>query len=297
MDNIRSILVATDLGAPSDVVMRGAAALAQLVGAELHVLHTYEFQSAPYASDDAPHTFPERIEQIRTTLDEQIVRTLHRQSVASREIMIYVAYKAILERARVVSADLIVIGRHRQGAKGPAFLGSTADRVVRDAKVPCLIIHDPLDVPLRRVLVPIDLSEPAIHALDVALNWSAALSPAGSTPEVIVMHVIPRVYDASDVPFDSSSIDSRIHDEVEAGQMRAEAPASVEVREEVRWADDPAQEILAFIEQEQIDLVVLGTHGHGPIKRALIGSVASGVARAAECPVLLVPPAMWKEES
>ncbi|HEY0670816.1 MAG TPA: universal stress protein [Longimicrobiales bacterium] len=297
MDNIRSILVATDLGAASNEVMRASSALANLAGAELHVLHTYEFQSAPYGGVVAPHTFQERIDQIRTTLDEQIARTMRGQDVASREIMIYVAYKAILERARVVSADLIVIGRHRQGVKGPAFLGSTADRVVRDAKVPCLIIHDPLDVPLRRVLVPIDLSEPAIHALDIALNWSAALSPAGSTPEVIVMHVIPRVYDAGDVPFDSSSIDARIHDEVEAGQMRAEAPESVAVREEVRWADDPTQEILAFIEQEQIDLVVLGTHGHGPIKRALIGSVASGVARAAECPVLLVPPAMWKEES
>ena len=40
---------------------------------------------------------------------------------------------------------------------------------------------------------------------------------------------------------------------------------------------------------------MLGTHGHGALARALIGSVSSAVARRAECPVLLVPPRYWQE--
>jgi nucleotide-binding universal stress UspA family protein len=38
---------------------------------------------------------------------------------------------------------------------------------------------------------------------------------------------------------------------------------------------------------------VLATHGYGAVRRALIGSVASHVVRAAPCSVLLVPPALW----
>ncbi|HEU0078622.1 MAG TPA: universal stress protein [Longimicrobiaceae bacterium] len=39
--------------------------------------------------------------------------------------------------------------------------------------------------------------------------------------------------------------------------------------------------------------LVLDTHGHGALRRALVGSIASAVARGAGCPVLLVPPALW----
>src|SRR5690606_15872693 len=97
--------------------------------------------------------------------------------VASREVEIYVAHKAILDRAAAVEADLIVIGPHRRRAVGDAFLGSTADRVIRSAGAPCLVVRGPLSLPLRRVVVPIDLSEPAQRALDAALRWSDALRP------------------------------------------------------------------------------------------------------------------------
>ena len=55
-------------------------------------------------------------------------------------------------------------------------------------------------------------------------------------------------------------------------------------------------EIVRHLEASGADLVALGTHGPGLLKRALIGSVASGVARRAPCPVLLVPPELWQEE-
>ena len=289
METIERILVSTDLGSSSDTVMRAAAALAELTGAELHVLHTYEFNAAPYGDVPAT-TFQARIAQIRKTLDEQIERTVPAKSnVASREVMIYVAFKAILERADAIGADLIVLGRHR-GAGAGGFLGGTADRVLREAKVPCLVVHDPLSAPLRRVLAPIDLSEPALHALEIATSWATSLAPAGEPAEIIALHVIPQVYSADDVPFDSAQLGARMHEEVEA-RSQGQTYQSLRFREEIIWADDAAAAILAFIEKEKVDMTVMGTHGHGAIKRALIGSVASGVARAAGCPVLLVPPA------
>ncbi len=290
MQTIKNILVSTDLGPTSDPVMRAAAALAELTGAGLHVLHTYEFNAAQYG-DVPAETFQERIAQIDQKLDEQIKRTLPAGSkVASREVMIYVAFKAILERADAVDADLIVVGRHRKDSTVNAFMGSTADRVLREAKVPCLVVHDPLSAPLRRVVVPIDLSEPALHALEIGTAWATSLAPAGEPAEIIALHVIPQVYSAGDVPFDSAQLGARMHQEVET-RGGGQAYQGLRFREEILWSDDATAAILDFIKQEQADMAVLGTHGHGAVKRALIGSVASGVARAAVCPVLLVPPA------
>ena len=295
MKNIQSILVGTDLTAASDHVVRSAAAVAALTGASLHVLHAFDFDATPYLGGSAqPLTFHTKIADAKRTLDEQIARSVGPSTtVASREVIIYIAFKAIQERAQLVNADLIVLGRHCRNTLGDAFLGGTADRVIRSVDVPCLIIRDPISLPLRRVVVPIDLSSPALGALDVALEWSVSLAPADGAPELIVLHVIPQVFNSADVPLDRRAIGSNVMRRIEAARARHTDLPSINVRQEVRWADAPADEIVRFAEDEKADMAVLGTHGRGAFKRALIGSVAAGVARSAGCPVLLVPPTMW----
>jgi K+-sensing histidine kinase KdpD len=51
----------------------------------------------------------------------------------------------------------------------------------------------------------------------------------------------------------------------------------------------PHVAILHYAKEQQVDLIVIGTHGHGPIRRFLLGSVAERVVRATRCPVLTVP--------
>src|SRR5690606_9777178 len=115
----------------------------------------------------------------------------------------------------------------------------------------------------------------------------------GERAEVAVVQVIPRGYETADLPFDRNVIEPALHQEVEKALERAGGVPDVDLREVLRWGDSPADEIVGMAGEERADLVVLGTHGRGAVTRALIGSVASGVARAAPCPVLLVPPALW----
>lgn len=272
--------------------MQAAGALAALTSASLHVLHAFDFESVPYRTESHhPLTFQVRIAEARQALDEQIERTVDSGvAVASREIVIYVAFKAIRERARIVKADVIVLGRHRRGRILDVFLGGTADRVIRSADVPCLIVHEPVSLPLRRVVVPVDLSTPGSKALDAALTWTALLGAHDTGAELVVLHVIPQVFDFADVPLGRAPIGPELKRQVEAASARVGPDPRTTVREEVRWADAPGDEILRFIQEEKAELAVLGTHGHGAFRRALIGSVAARVARSASCPVLLVPP-------
>ena len=292
MRSVKSILVATDASADSDDVMRTAAAIAALTGAELHAIHSFDFPVvSPTEEKRAGVTFADMVEAARKRLDEQVARTV-RQGVklSSCEVVVYVAHKAILEQAAAVKADIIVMGPHRGKPGTIPFLGSTADRVVRTADVPVLIARAPLSLPLRRVLVPLDLSEPALGALHLALEWQQSLPAADQdVQELVVLHVIPQVLDSGDL---EGVVGQDLHGEVRDTIADVAGAEHVHLREEVRWGDSPAAVINQVIVEEQVDLVVLGTHGYGLIKRALVGSVASAVARAAACPVLLIPPSL-----
>jgi Universal stress protein family len=52
-----------------------------------------------------------------------------------------------------------------------------------------------------------------------------------------------------------------------------------------------------YAAEGRADLVILATHGHGALKRALVGATAGTVVRNAPCPVLLVPPKLWRGEA
>ena len=50
----------------------------------------------------------------------------------------------------------------------------------------------------------------------------------------------------------------------------------------------PLVEIVRYAQEHSVDLIVMGTHGHGPVAHMLLGSVADNVIRRAPCPVLTV---------
>ena len=52
----------------------------------------------------------------------------------------------------------------------------------------------------------------------------------------------------------------------------------------------PFYEVIQLAETEGCQLIVMGTHGHGPLQHVLMGSVAEKVVRKARCPVLVVRP-------
>lgn len=288
---IRSILVASDLGPNSDVVLQAGAALAARVGAELHVMHAWDLQPVRYG-DAAPGTFDENLAAADATLAAQIARAAPAGvRVASRKVVIFVPHRAIVEHAAHVGADLIVVGRHRAIGGGGAFLGSTADKVVRSAPVSCLVVYEPLHLPVRTVIAPVDFSEPSRAALRQAVAWTIALHAADEPACLSVLHVANRPPEGDERLAETLRAELG-RDIRRAGEEAASADITCTI--ELRWAREAADEIVRYTEEVEGDLLIMGTHGYGALRRALIGSVASAVTRRAPCPILLVPPSIWR---
>lgn len=282
---IRAILAATDLGPASDPVVASAAAMARRAGAELHLVHALEIDNLPEL--DHP-TFPARIRQAEEQLADQARRAAGRVRPASMHVTNSAAHRAVEGQAAAVRAEMIVLGPHRGGEVGAHFMGTTAESVIKGAEVPVMVVRGALALPLARIGVPTDFSDPSRHALDLALRLAGPLFGVGEAGggELVVFHAAWSVEHQSAAA--RQELDSSLRTQVETALRRTST--SVPVRMEMAWGVSPTETVALYAEKQAMELLVMGTHGHTGLRRMIAGSVASGVARQAACSVLLVPP-------
>ena len=141
------------------------------------------------------------------------------------------------------------------------------------------------------VVAALDFSDSAADVLDAAL----ALAPPGDGGHVHLLHVVPDPAPAlwsDELPqlevgaLTSGWVEAAQRHLAEIVDTRRLDPARVTTGVVV---GQPAHEIARQAELRGADVVVLGSHGHGLVRRFLLGSVADKVLRQAPCAVLVVP--------
>ena len=130
-----------------------------------------------------------------------------------------------------------------------------------------------------RILVPIDFSPPS----DAALSYARRL--AGTFEAALhLLHIADATFFRAFVadPADrDTAVLNRLDDCLtDEDRQHFRAVTAVE------HADAPADEILRYAQLRDVDLIVMGTHGHKGMTHVLLGSVAEKVVRGATCPVL-----------
>jgi nucleotide-binding universal stress UspA family protein len=144
-------------------------------------------------------------------------------------------------------------------------------------------------IAIQNILVPTDFSE----AADVALAYAGGLAETfGSRIELL--HVVatpvlyPTVADTSAVTMAQviADVETSAREALQELGKKLGLPADrVTVRTSI---GTPVTEILDAITDDEIDLVVMGTHGRGMVEHLLLGSVAERVVRRSSVPVLTV---------
>lgn len=137
----------------------------------------------------------------------------------------------------------------------------------------------------RKILVAYDFSDIA----DDALAWAAQLSRERGD-EVVLLHVLvlapPAIAPDAVVPLTPPTAEER--EEVLRRLQEAARRHGISAAAEVVVGTNVGASIVARADELHADLVVLGTHGRGPVSRAILGSVADYVVRHANCPVVTV---------
>ncbi|MBW6503486.1 universal stress protein [bacterium] len=209
-------------------------------------------------------------------------------AAAASVVRVGMPYVEIIREARVRAADLIVLGRHGRRGIRDLFLGSTAERVIRNGSAPVLLVNGKPSRPYRRVLIALDLGDTSPATVELALR---AAGPG--VAEMSVLH-------ACAMPFQGfiasgltpAELDAYRRDSRTAGLSRLRRFLESLGDRGVRWrpivrSGDPRVEILREAEKSRADLIVLGTHGRTGVSHSLLGSVAQWVVRRAERDVLV----------
>lgn len=140
---------------------------------------------------------------------------------------------------------------------------------------------------IAKVLLPTDLSEYAAGAVPYAVEFARSFGAALHLLSVVDAHWVGPVVN---VEFPGQVEDTlQFHRQAAERGLRslADELSGVAVRTEV-LIGAPHVEIVRYARREEIDLIVLATHGRTGLAHALIGSVAEKVVQMAPCPVLTV---------
>lgn len=292
---IRSIVVGLELEVRDgpDPVLSTAKALADALEAELHVVHALE--SGPLEPPLHPNVAQE-VERAAEALDQQLEAFPGGGcDPDTRHVALGRAHRVLMERAEAMKADLLVLGPHRGVRLPTGGLGTTTDRLLRTAQVPCWIARGTLQLPLHKLATATDFSLRARPALDLALELAEDLggtddSAGAPRPELAVVYVEWPMTLRDDPDMEENELLPRIAEEVAASEERTGLEQSAVYHPRVVAGRDPSWGILSHITEESPGVTILGTHGRGAVARTLLGSVASVVARDSPGPVVLVPP-------
>jgi nucleotide-binding universal stress UspA family protein len=271
---LKTILVATDLDDSSIAALSTGKQLAESAGAKLHVVHV---SGTPGVTD-----------AVQAVLQEGGLRP----GDALVHIIDGEPGRAISALSDKIGADVIVLGPHRKQPRRERRhpFGSTTMEAVTTAAAPCLVLAQPLQLPLKCVVVGVDLSDTSRGALVIGLAWASALRAQARASthatKLIGLYVQPKESDGASAARD-------LEGELQRIARDAGAWASVAIEKAMATNALPAAGIVEYANAQDADLVVLGTRGTGLNEEKRLGCVASAVTQKLQLPTLLVPPTVW----
>jgi nucleotide-binding universal stress UspA family protein len=273
MAQVSEVLLASDFSARSDRPLDRAIQLAGQWGAHLAIAHVLE-KGGQQKGDGA--ISGQIIERLRADLPE---------AARNAELIIESgsAPKVLAKIAAERHSDLIVTGVARYNSLGDYMLGTAVDHIIRNAGMPVLVVKRRALAPYRRVLVATDLS----GCSRVALLKALELFPEA---EITLLH-------SYHVPFEglhkSDDIKTYVRDEARLGLDGFLTHEDILPSHRKRIVDlieegETGSVVARVLRQQNIDLLVLGTHGRSGFFHATIGSQAEALLEIANADVLMV---------
>jgi nucleotide-binding universal stress UspA family protein len=290
------IVIAVDGSVEARRAARRGLRLAQVFDANITVLSVVERKALRLTeTSDVRAQLRERGEAALTEIEELASELGH--PVTTKLLEGKPAVR-ISEYADEQDADLIVVGRQGLTGLGRRLLGGVTEQVSHRSDVPVLVVPARDDegetgTGYSRVLVTTDGSENA----EVAIPHGTAIAQSYGS-DVHVLNVVD--IQAAGGMFDAGGLEKEFLERLDArGQTAVDSVANkiedsapdlavTTAVERTASFEGVASGIREYVEENEVDLVVMGSHGRSNLKRQLLGSVASTVLRTVDVPVLVV---------
>lgn len=212
------------------------------------------------------------------------------------------AAEALERHRRDSHASLTVMATHGRGPAERAWLGSVADELVRTTRAPVLLVRpaDGVGAPsldeaptIERVLVTLDGSALSEAAVEPALGLARAFGAAITITRLVVY---PRDPESVYLPDATKMVKEQLEERRKAAEAELRAIAErlrsdgADVTVVCRVVGRAAEGILEVADEVGAGAIAIATHGHGGIRRLVMGSVTDKIVRGSGRPVLVTHP-------
>ncbi len=279
-----TVLLPTDGSEAAETAAEAAVALARRFDATLHVVHVLDVGDLPPGIEDSgADEFTSRGESATRAVAEMATDAGLDVTTALLDDGKPV-HRAILAYADREAVDCIVMGTVGRTGLDRVVLGSVTERTLRESAVPVFTVHEDTVARMEfdTLLVPTDGSDCAEGAADHAI---ALATETGASLHVV--HAVDPGVAWGGV--DSAMILDALEEHGERAIRRVverAADADVPTVEAAVVSGPPSRAIVDYADEQNVDCVVMGTHGRTGLGRHLIGSVTERVVRRSRVPVL-----------
>jgi nucleotide-binding universal stress UspA family protein len=274
----------------SSLALKYAAVGAFHFNADLIVMHAERIEVPPYILADDYERLLSELEKRRQRAEDFLADYVHRVlgNAAERLNILYLIVEghpadAILQASETEKAELIVMGTHGRTGWQRFRLGSVTETVVRGTKVPVFVVrqkerefidvNDPTAVPkLTKILCPVNFTETA----KLALNYAAAIAVRFKA------HLTALYIDE----------EGKTDREKASDELCRWFPDEVTTQcsvEPIVLSGHAANQIIAFAQEGDFDLLVIGAERKPFLHSILFGTTTETILRASPIPILVVP--------
>jgi nucleotide-binding universal stress UspA family protein len=288
---VSTIIIGVDASERSEDAITFGRRLADVAGAPVVIVNAYPYTDTPSRASSATYREALRDDALETA--RRMRDQLDRVSGGDTTIAVIAEpspAKALHRMAQAERAALVIVGSSHTGRVGRVFPGSTAERLLHGS--PCAVAVVPMDYrthaddAIRRIGVAYNDSDESRAAVTAAVTLARALQA-----ELVVIGIVSTENFTTPALMGAAGIASLRHDDERRVQESVDAVAAGvpdDIAARSVTATGEAVELLTA-QSENLDLLVMGSRGYGPLHAVISGGVSGQLVRSAHCPVIIVP--------
>lgn len=275
---MKTILVPTDFSECSASAYTYAAMLAEKTKATIYLLHILDIPVPSQATANGGETTADThfMMQMMKLTRSRMSKIRNGKTFKNADVKEVIEVGSIQEKifsaAKKYKADILIMGTHGVNGLRPAFIGTNAEKVVRDVQIPVLSIkHIAKNPKIRTILFATDFSKETEYVLP-AISRIADLFGAKL---VLTKIVTPAKFEST----------METENQIESFRVKSEL---YNYSTHIYYARDKEDGIRQVADRLGADIIALGTHGRHGLAHLFKGSISEGVVNHASLPVLTI---------
>lgn len=282
----KNVLLATDFSPASDRALEYAASLARRFGSQIYLTHVITLHGLPMM---APETAARSLKQLRLAAEQKMSEVLQSGPLSTVPSQMVIRegnlWPVIEELIKVYEIDLLVIGTRGAGGVRKMLIGSGAEEIFRQAKVPVLTVgqlakREPFyELEFKNILFATDFGSSAEREAGYAFSLAQE-----HRSRLTLLHAFPH-------PEAYSGDVLVLEKERFKAQLRELMPQTTDLHCKLAFeatVGEPVEQILQIAQETKADLIVMGAKARTSLAGKIPHTKAYRVVCGAQCPVLTV---------